>query len=85
MDIPLARTRLDAVAAVLMVVYAALLTAVVLGTSAVLEGVALLVVLLVLAGAWIVHVGLFLTAWRRLRRVPSVSYTHLTLPTNREV
>ena len=57
-------------AAVLIVVYAALLTAVVLGTSAILEGVPLLVALLVLAGAWIVHVGLFLTAWRRLRRVP---------------
>lgn len=70
MDIPLARTRLDVVAAVLIVVYAAVLTGVVVGVSALLEGVALLVVLGVLVLAWLVHVGFFLTAWRHLRRVP---------------
>ena len=69
MDIPLSR-RLDGTAATLLVLYAGVLTGGVLGVSALLDGVPLLVVLLVLAVAWLVHVGLFFTAWWQIRRVP---------------
>ena len=70
MDIPLVRGRLDGVAAVLIVLYAVTLTAIVVVASAALEGTPLLVVLLVLGLAWLVHVGLYLYAWSRLRKVP---------------
>lgn len=69
MDVPLARTRLDGVAAFLMIGSAVVLTGVVVGVSALLEGVALLAVLVVLALAWLTHVGLFLYSWSRLRTV----------------
>jgi hypothetical protein len=68
-DIPLS-SRLDGVAAVLGLVYAAVMTAVVVAVSALLDGVPLLVVLGVLTLAWLVHVALFLTAWRQIRQVP---------------
>lgn len=69
MDIPLARSRADGVAAVLIVLYAAVMLALVLLVSVLLDGTALLVVLLVLVVAWLLHVAGYLYAWSRLRKV----------------
>lgn len=69
MDIPLSR-RLDGVAAFLIVVYALVMTAAVVGVSALLGGVPLLVVLGILTLAWLVHVGLFFVAWLQIRKIP---------------
>jgi len=71
LDIPLARTRLDRAAAIMLVGYAVVLSALVAVATALLEGTALLVVLVVLAVAWLVHIGLYLLAWSGLRKVAS--------------
>ena len=69
MDIPLARTRLDLFSTFALVVYAAILTGMVAAAFSLLDGVALLVVLIVLVLFWLFHSGLYLFSWTRMRNV----------------
>ena len=69
MEIPLARTRFDLFATFALIVYAAILTGLVALASAFLEGVALLVVLIVLVVFWLFHSGLYVFGWTRMRKV----------------
>ena len=54
-----------------LVVYAAILTGLVAAAFSLLDGVALLVVLIVLA--WLFHSGLYVFTWTRMRRSPTRS------------
>ena len=69
MDIPLARTRFDLFAMVVLVAYAAVLTALVVAAFALLDGVALLLVLIGLVLFWLFHSGLYVFTWSRMRKV----------------
>ena len=71
MDIPLATKRLDRAAALTLLGYAVVLTAVILVAAALLDGTVLLVVVLGLLAAWLVHVALYRYAWGRWRSVVS--------------
>ena len=71
MEIPLARTRFDLFATFALVVYAAILTGLVATAFILLDGVALLVVLLVLVLFWLFHSGLYVFTWTRMRKVSS--------------
>ena len=68
-EIPLARTRFDLFATFALVVYAAILTGLVAAAFAFLDGVALLVVLIVLVLFWLFHSGLYVFTWTRMRKV----------------
>jgi len=68
-DIPLARTRFDLFAMLVLVAYAAVLTALVVATFAFLDGVALLLVLTGLVLFWLFHSGHYVFTWSRMRRV----------------
>jgi len=68
-EIPLARTRFDLFATFALVVYAAILTGLVAAAFIFLDGVALLVVLLVLVLFWLFHSGLYVFTWTRMRKV----------------
>jgi hypothetical protein len=68
-DIPLARTRFDLFATLVLLVYAAILTGLVAAAVALLDGVALLLVLLGLVLFWLFHSGLYVFTWRRMRKV----------------
>jgi hypothetical protein len=69
MEIPLARSRLDLFATVMLIVYAAILTGLVTLASALLDGTALLVVLIVLVVFWLFHSALYVYTWTRLRQI----------------
>ena len=69
MEIPLARTRFDLFATFALVVYAAILTGLVALAFSLLDGVALLVVLIVLVLFWLFHSGLYVFTWTRMRRI----------------
>ena len=69
MEIPLARTRFDLFTTFALIVYAAILTGLVAVASAFLDGVALLVVLIVLVLFWLFHSGLYVFTWARMRKV----------------
>ncbi len=69
MEIPLAQTRLDLFAALALVVYAAILTGLVAVAFVLLDGVALLVVLIALVVFWLFHSGLYVFSWTRMRKV----------------
>ncbi len=69
MEIPLARTRFDLFTTFALIVYAAILTGLVAVASAFLEGVALLVVLIVLVLFWLFHSVLYVFSWTRMRKV----------------
>ena len=69
MDIPLARTRFDRWSAAVLVVYAAILTGLLVAAVALLDGVALLLVLVGLTLFWVLHSGLYVFTWTRMRRV----------------
>ena len=69
MEIPLARTRFDLFATFALVVYAAILTGLVAVAFSFLDGVALLVVLIVLVVFWLFHSGLYVFTWTRMRKV----------------
>jgi hypothetical protein len=68
-DVPLARTRFDLFATFVLVAYAAALTALVVAASALLDGVALLLVLSGRALFWLFHSGLYVFTWSRIRKV----------------
>ena len=55
----------------MLVGYAVVLTALVGLATALLEGTPLLAVLLALVVAWLLHVGLYLYTWSRMRKVAS--------------
>jgi hypothetical protein len=80
MDIPLARNRLDAFAALMLVAYAALFTALFWVVTAVLDlgDGALTVVLGVLVVVWLIWSGMFAFTWTRMRRVTSPLGLHPT-------
>ena len=69
MEIPLARTRFDLFTTVALVVYAAIATGLIAAAFSLLEGVALLVVLIVLLVLWLFHSGLYVFTWTRMRKV----------------
>ena len=69
MEIPLARTRFDLFATFALVVYAAILTGLVAVAFSLLDGIALLVVLIVLVLFWLFHSGLYVFTWTRMRRI----------------
>ena len=69
MEIPLARGRFDAFAALTLVVYAVVLTVLVTAAFLFLDGTALLVVLLVLAVFWLLWSALYLWTWTGMRRI----------------
>ena len=69
MDIPLARTRFDLFSTFVLVVYAAILTGLVAAAFSLLDGIALLVVLIVLVLFWLFHSAMYLFAWTRMRKV----------------
>jgi hypothetical protein len=71
MEILLRRSRLDAFAVSLLVGYAVIVTALVALASIFLDGTALLVVLIVLVLFWLLHAGLYVFSWTRMRRVAS--------------
>jgi hypothetical protein len=68
-DIPLARTRFDLFATFVLIVYAAILTALVTAAFTLLDGTALNVVLVVLVLFWVFWSGLYVLGWTRMRRV----------------
>jgi hypothetical protein len=68
-EIPLARSRFDLFATVNLVVYAAILTGLVAAAFSFLDGIALLVVLIVLVLFWVFHSGLYVFTWARMRKV----------------
>jgi hypothetical protein len=68
-EIPLARTRFDLFVTFALVVYAAIVTGLVAVAFTFLDGVALLVVLLVLVLFWLFHSGLYVFTWTRMRKV----------------
>jgi hypothetical protein len=72
-DIPLARTRLDLFAAFMLIVHAAIFTALVWVATAVLDlgDTALTVVLAVLVVLWLLWSGGYAWTWTRMRRVES--------------
>jgi hypothetical protein len=76
LEIPLARTRFDAFAAVTLVVYAAVFTALVAAAFVLLDGTALLVVLLVLTVLWLFWSALYLFTWSRMRRIDNPLALH---------
>jgi hypothetical protein len=69
MEIPLARTRFDLFSTFVLIAYAIVLTGLVALASALLDGVALLVVLIVLVVFWLFHAGLYVFTWTRMRKV----------------
>ena len=69
MEIPLARNRFDLFTTFALVVYAAILTGLIALAFVLLEGVALLVVLIVLVLFWLFHSGLYVFTWTRMRKV----------------
>lgn len=69
MDIPLARTRFDLFSTFVLVVYASTVTGMVAVAFSLLDGVALLVVLIVLVVVWLFHSGMYLFGWTRMRKV----------------
>ena len=69
MEIPLARSRFDLFTTFALVVYAAILTGLIALAFVLLEGVALLVVLIVLVLFWLFHSGLYVFTWTRMRKV----------------
>jgi hypothetical protein len=68
-ETPLARTRFDLFTTVALVVYAAIATGLIAAAFSLLEGVALLVVLIVLLALWLFHSGLYVFTWTRMRKV----------------
>jgi hypothetical protein len=70
-DIPLARTRFDLFAAFVLIVYAAIFTALVWVATAVLDlgDTTLTVVLAVLVVLWLLWSGTYAWTWTRMRRV----------------
>jgi hypothetical protein len=68
-EIPLARTRLDLFASLMLIAYAVILTGLVALASAFLDGTALLVVLIVLVLFWLFHASLYVFTWTRMRRI----------------
>jgi hypothetical protein len=68
-DISLARTRLDVFATCVLLVYAAVLTGLVLAAVELLEGTARLAALVGLVLFWLFHAGVYLVTWMRMRRV----------------
>jgi hypothetical protein len=68
-EIPLARSRFDLFTTFALVVYAAILTGLIALAFVLLEGVALLVVLIVLVLFWLFHSGLYVFTWTRMRKV----------------
>jgi hypothetical protein len=73
MDIPLARTRFDLFAAVMLIAYAAIFTALVWVVTAVLDlgDTALLLALVALVVLWLLWSGLYVFGWTRMRKVAS--------------
>ena len=69
MEVALRRTRFDLFATATLVVYAAALTGLVAAAVALLDGVALLLVLAGLTVFWLFHAGLFVYTWTRMRKV----------------
>jgi hypothetical protein len=69
LDVPLARTRLDLIATLVLVVYAVVLTGLVATAAALLDGIALLVALILLVLFWLLHSGLYVFTWTRMRWV----------------
>jgi len=71
MDIPLARTRLDLFAAIQLIGYAAIFTALVWLVTAVLDlgDTALLLALVGLVVLWLLWSGLYVFGWTRMRKV----------------
>jgi len=69
LEIPLARTRLDASAAATLLVYAAVFTAFVAAAFLFLGGTAQLVVLIALAVLWLLWSALYLVTWFQMRKV----------------
>jgi hypothetical protein len=62
-DIPIARTRFDLFATFVLIIYAAILTVLVGTAFTLLDGTALLVVLIVLVMFWLFWSGLYVFAW----------------------
>lgn len=69
MDIALRRTGFDAWAALMLVGYAVVATALVAGAVVLLSGAVLVVVLIVLLLFWLFHSGVYVFAWTRMRKV----------------
>jgi hypothetical protein len=68
-EIPLARTRFDLFATFVLIVYAAILTALVAAAFTWLDGTALLVVLILLVLFWVFWSGLYVLGWTQMRKV----------------
>jgi hypothetical protein len=68
-EIPLARTRFDLFSTFVLVGYAVIATGLVAAAFSLLDGVALLVVLIVLVLFWLFHSGLYVFTWTRMRKV----------------
>jgi len=68
-DIALAQPRFDLFATFVLVAYAAVLTGLVAAAVALLDGTALLLVLLGLVVFWLFHSGLYVFTWSRMRKV----------------
>jgi hypothetical protein len=76
LEIPLARGRFDAFAAVTLLVYAVVFTAFVAAAFAFLHDTAQSVVLLVVAVLWLFWSALYLFTWSRMRRIDSPLALH---------
>jgi len=69
LEIALAHGRFDRWATFMLLVYAVVLTGLVAAAFALLDGGALLIVLIVLVVFWLLHCGLYVFTWTRMRKI----------------